>query len=75
MMKTLSKSITTANKIYSDYEEKYLFNASEVLGLFLQIKELREYQISLTEIFDGAIQLTIGNSVYQIYLMADEDVK
>jgi hypothetical protein len=67
MMKALSKSITTANRIPSDYEDKYLFNASELLGLLLQIKELREYPISLTEIYDGAIQLTISDSIYQIF--------
>ena len=70
-MKSISKSLTTASKILSDYEDKYLFNASEVLSLLLQLKELREYQISLTEIFDGAIQLKIGGSVYQIFLTAD----
>ena len=75
IMKTLSKSITTANRITSDYEDKYLFNASEILGLLLQLKELREYRISLTEIFDGAIQLCIDDSVYQIFLMTDENVK
>ena len=69
-MKALSKSITTANRIPTDYEDKYLFNASELLGLLLQIKELREYPISLTEIYDGAIQLTIDGSIYQIFQSA-----
>ena len=57
----------------SDYEDKYLFNASEVHGLLLQVKELRDYPITLTEIFDGAIQLTIGTSTYQIFLLADDE--
>jgi len=70
-MKTLSKSITTANRIYSNHEDKYIFNASEILGLLLQIRELREYAISLTEIFDGGVQLIIGDSVYQIFQSAD----
>ena len=72
MMKTLSKSITTANRIVSDYSDKYLFNLSEVLGLLLQLKELRDYQISMTEIYDGAIQLVIADSLYQIFLVSDE---
>jgi len=71
-MKTLSKNITTVNRIISDYENKYLFNASEVLSLLLLLRELREYNISLTEIFDGAIQLTIGNSIYQILQTTDD---
>ena len=72
-MKTLSKNITAVNRIISDYEDKYIFNASEVLGLLLLLRELREYQISLTEIFDGGLQLTIGNSFYQIFQTTDED--
>jgi len=71
-MKALSKSITTANRIPTDYDDKYLFNASELLGLFLQVKELREFPINLTEIFDGAIQLSIGDSIYQIYQLLDD---
>ena len=72
-MRSLSKSITTANRIPSDYfdSDKYWFNASELLGLLLLLRELREYQISLTEIFDGGLQLTIDNSVYQIFQSAD----
>ena len=71
-MKTLSKNITTVNRIISDYEDKYMFNASEVLGLLLLLRELREYPISLTEIFDGGIQLTIGTSIYQIFQTTDD---
>ena len=75
-MKTLSKNITTANRIISDYEDKYMFNASEVLGLLLLLRELREYSISLTEIFDGGLQLTIGNnSIYQIFQTIEEDTE
>ena len=73
-MKTLSKSITTANRIPSDYEDRYIFNSSEILGLLLQIKELREYHISLSEIYSGAIQLVIGDSIYQIFQFSDDSV-
>ena len=72
-MKSLSKSLTTASRILSDYDTKYLFNASEVLGLLLQIRELRQYHIGLTEIFDGGLQITVGNSIYQIFQSSDED--
>jgi len=71
-MKLLSKSITTANRIPTDYEDKYIFNASELLGLLLQVKELRQYSISLSEVFDGAIQLVIGDSFYQIFQAVDD---
>jgi len=70
-MKALTKSITTANRIPTDYEEKFLFTPSEVLGLLLQLKELRQYQISLSEIFDGAIQIVVGDSLYQIFQATD----
>jgi hypothetical protein len=73
LMKTLSKSLTTASRLLTDYDSKYLFTASEVLGLFLQVRELRDYRIGLTEIFDGGLQFTIGNSVYQIFQSSDED--
>jgi len=72
-LKSISKTLTTASRIVSDYEDKYVFNASEVLGLLLQIKELREFHISMNEIFDGAIQLTVGSSTYQIFLTNCED--
>lgn|GEM_PF-5298371 len=65
------KAITTATKIPTDYENKYLFNVSEVLGLLLQIRELRDYAISLTEIFDGGVQLSIGSSIYQIFELSE----
>ena len=58
----------------SDYEDdnKYIFSSSELLGLLLQLKELRDYRITMTEIFDGGIQLTVGDSLYQIFLVYDE---
>jgi predicted Zn-dependent protease len=64
-MKSLSKSITTANRLFSNFEDRYLFNASEVHDLLLQLKELREYPINMTEIFDGGLQFNIGHSIYQ----------
>ena len=67
------KHITTANRITSDYEDKYVFSSSELLGLLLLIRELRDYHINLTEIFDGGLQLTIGDSIYQIFQSAEED--
>ena len=72
-MKTITKAITTSNRLFTDFENKYLFNASELYDLLSQIRELREYTISLTEIFDGGIQLTIRDSIYQIFLLKDEE--
>jgi hypothetical protein len=74
LMKVLSKSITTANRIISDFEDdnKYVFSSAELLGLLLQLKELRDYRITMTEIFDCGLQLTVGESRYQIFLVSDE---
>lgn len=72
-MKSLSKAITTSNRIRTNYEDKYKFNASELLGLLLQLSELRDYKITISEIYDGAIQIVIGESIYQIFTMTDED--
>ena len=67
------KAVTTATRIPADFEDKYVFSSSELLGLLLLLRELRDYQITLTEIFDGGLQLTIGNSIYQIFQSADEE--
>ena len=71
------KAISTSSKVFSDYgnkhyEDKFLFTKSELLGLLLFLRELRDFEISMNEIFDGGLQLFIGNSVYQIYQMDDE---
>jgi hypothetical protein len=72
-MKTLSKSLTTASRLLTDYDSKYIFTASEVLSLLLQIRELRDYHVGLTEIFDGGLQFSIGNSIYQVFQSNDEN--
>jgi hypothetical protein len=71
-MRTLLKYITMSSKVDSDFETKYLFNASELLSLLLYLRELRDFEISLTEIYDGTLMLKIGNSIYQISQHADE---
>lgn len=43
-----------------------MFTSASVLDLLLQIDELKEYTISLTETLDDNIQLQIGDSVYLI---------
>lgn len=43
-----------------------MFTSASVLDLLLQIDELKEYTISLTETLDKNIQLQIGDSVYLI---------
>jgi hypothetical protein len=70
-MNTLSTSITTASTIPTDVN-KILFNVPELLGLLLQIIELRDYPISLTEISDGVFQINIGDSFYQIHQFPDD---
>jgi hypothetical protein len=74
-MKTISKALTTAVRIPSNYDDGFTFNVSEMLGLLLSIRELREHHISLTKISDDSLQLNISDSIYQIFLMLDEDVK
>jgi hypothetical protein len=74
-MKSLQKALTTASQILTDYDSKYLFCASEVLSLLLQIRELRDFQIGMTEIFEGGLQFSFsspnGTSIYQIFQSAD----
>ena len=78
-MKSLLKNLTTASRILNDYDQKYLFTASEVLSLLLQIRELRNYQIGMTEIFDGGLQISLtttdGTSIYQVFQSADADAE
>ena len=68
-MKTLAKAIITSNRLFTDFDDKYLFNVSELYDLLSQIRELREYPISLTEIYDGGLQINIADSIYQIFLL------
>ena len=72
-MKSLQKSLVIASRLLTDYDRKYLFAASEVLSLLLQIRELREYHVGMTEIFEGGLQISIGDSVYQIFLSSAEE--
>lgn len=74
-MKSLQKSLTTASRIITDYDNRYLFTASEVLSLFLQVRELRDFQIGMTEIFDGGLQFSIGSSIYQVFQSVDTDTE
>ncbi len=43
-----------------------LFTTSSIIDLLSQIEELQEYEIGIAETPDGSIQLTIGDSVYDI---------
>lgn len=49
-----------------------MFTSASVLDLLLQIDELRDYTISLTETLDGNIQLQVGDSTY---LIENQDAK
>lgn len=43
-----------------------MFTSAAVLDLLLQLDELKNYPIGLTETLDGNIQLQIGDSIYLI---------
>lgn len=43
-----------------------LFTSASVLDLLLQIEELKDYTIGMTETLDGKIQLQIDESIYEI---------
>lgn len=43
-----------------------MFTSAAVLDLLLQIDELKDYTIGMTETLDGDLQLQIGSSVYVI---------
>lgn len=51
-----------------------IFTPASVLDLLLQIDELSEYDIGLSETMDGNVQLQIGNSIYEIELNDAEDL-
>lgn len=43
-----------------------MFTSASVLDLLLQIDELKDYTIGMSETFDGKLQLQVGNSIYLI---------
>lgn len=43
-----------------------MFTSAAVLDLLLQIEELQDYTLGISETPDGNLQLVIGNSVYLI---------
>lgn len=43
-----------------------IFTSAAVLDLLLQIDELSDYTIGMTETLDGDLQLQVGNSIYLI---------
>lgn len=46
--------------------DQLLFTPAALLSLLVQIDELKDKEIGLTENLDGTIQLTVGQSTYQI---------
>lgn len=44
----------------------YTFTADEIAQLLLQMIELNEYPILIEEASEGALNVTVGDSVYQI---------
>lgn len=49
-----------------------MFTSAAVLDLLLQIDELKNYTVGMTETLDGELQLQIGDS---IYLLTNDDTK
>ena len=52
-----------------------IFTPSSVLDLLTKIDELSEYDIGMTETFDNNIQLTIGESVYNLVPESDDSIE
>lgn len=49
-----------------DSKGELMFTSAAVLGLLLQIDELKDYTIGVSESLDGGLQIQIGDSVYLI---------
>lgn len=43
-----------------------IFTPAAILDLLYQIDELKEYDLGVSETLDGKLQLTIGDSIYEI---------
>jgi hypothetical protein len=65
-MGRILKYVNVSSEPSADNEIEYLFTAAELADLLLQLKELRKYHITVTEIPDYILQLTIGDSIYHI---------
>jgi hypothetical protein len=46
--------------------QELMFSSAAVLDLLLQIDELKDYTVGLTETLDGGLQLQVGESTYLI---------
>ena len=46
--------------------EQLVFTPSAVLDLLTSIDELSEYEIGISETLDGKLQVTVGDSTYQL---------
>lgn len=53
---------------------EFLFTPSSILDLLYQIDELSEYDIGISETLDDKLQLTIGDSVYEIEPSSENEI-
>lgn len=52
-----------------------VFTPAAILDLLNQIDELKDYDLGLTETLDGKLQLTVGDSIYEISDETAEEVE
>lgn len=64
-MKRLLRNITASNEIPSN--SNILFTPDDVRQLLLQIDELKNCNITLTQSEDGSVEFIIGNSAYYVF--------
>ena len=53
---------------------EFLFTPSSILDLLYQIDELSEYDIGISETLDDKLQLTIGDSIYEIGPSSENEI-
>lgn len=52
-----------------------VFTPASVLSLLTKIDELKDVNIGMTETMDGKLQLSVGESVYELELEVDTSVQ
>lgn len=55
--------------------DSILFTPASLIDLLSKISELSEYEIGISETIDGNLQLTIGDSVYDIDIDQANDIR
>ena len=68
-------TLLAAEEISDKSEGEILYTPAAILDLLSQIDELSDYDLSLTEGFDGTLQLQVGNSYYALESNAELDIQ